>query len=338
MSEETADVTFSEIQHLMQELPGPDLEAETGLRARLSEAHFSSQNYGQITDYLAWLARWQGEAFPDITRPRIALFAANHGLFLEEGMTDIYPRDVTKKLRDLTEARAPLYHLSSKIDADLRLYEMDLSTPTHSFLQQPAMTEDACAKAMAYGMMAVEQNVQLLALGEIGSGSEISAAALCLALFGGKAEDWLAPTGTESRYKKQLIAISEAVEKHRPAAEDLNPFQVLATFGGFQFAAICGAIIAARLARIPVVLDGFTCLSAAAVLTFFDKSFLDHCVIASITEGTAQERLMKQLDKQETVTTLSLKQGDGVSLAFAVEFLKSLLSCLEHPTETVAAE
>ena len=54
------------------------------------------------------------------------------------------------------------------IDADLRVYELDLDQPTADFTQGPAMSEAARANAMAYGMMAAEPGIDLLCLGEMG--------------------------------------------------------------------------------------------------------------------------------------------------------------------------
>ena len=55
------------------------------------------------------------------------------------------------------------------------------------------MTEEECAKAVAYGMMAVEPGIDLLCLGEMGIGNSTAAAALCCALFGGDAIEWAGP-------------------------------------------------------------------------------------------------------------------------------------------------
>ena len=53
------------------------------------------------------------------------------------------------------------------------------------------MGSDDCARAMAYGMMAVEPNLDVLCLGEMGIGNTTAAAALACALFGGEVEDWV---------------------------------------------------------------------------------------------------------------------------------------------------
>lgn len=328
MSEQAVEVNFAEIRNLMKEMPGPDLEAETAVRSRLLSQKLAGSDYQQLTDFYAWLARWQGEAFPKIDRPRIAIFAANHGIATEEGVVNAALSQTQESVDALVNGDSPTYRMAEKIDADLRVYEMDLATPTQHIQQAPAMTEEECAKAMTYGMMAVEQNVQLLAIGEVGAGSELSAAAICLALFGGKPEEWLPNTGLSSRYAKQLSLVVDAVEKHRDLKETAEAFDVLAALGGFQFAAICGTVLAARLARIPVLLEGFTALAAASILTFYDKDFLDHCLISGETIDTAQQKLMAELGKTTLETTLKTTSKEALASTFAIEKMQSSLFCL----------
>src|SRR6202040_4162191 len=131
---------------------------------------------------------------------------------------------------------------------------MDLDTPTGDIVVAPAMSETECAKAMAYGMMAVEPGIDALALGEMGIGNTTAAAALCAGLFGGAAALWTGPgtgvAGPALEAKRAVVA--EAVARHRPAARD--PFNMLRRLGGLEFAAIAGAVMAARVGPGPGLL------------------------------------------------------------------------------------
>src|SRR5205823_1250370 len=154
---------------------------------------------------------------------------------------------------------------------------MNLDRPTGDIVVEAAMSEEECAKAMAYGMMAVEPGIDALALGEMGIGNTTAAAALCAGLFGSAAEQWTGPgTGVAgAALEAKRRAVAEAVALHRQAARD--PFDLLRRLGGLELAAITGAVIAARLGRVPVVLDGFASTAAAAVLYGTDRHALDHC-------------------------------------------------------------
>ena len=127
--------------------------------------------------------------------------------------------------------------------------------PTQDFTQAPAMAEEDCVHAMAYGMMAVEEGYDVYALGEMGIGNTTSAAALCHALFGGAPEDWTGRgTGVDDAgLARKAAVVAEGVAAQRAALDD--PLEVLRRLGGFELAAVAGAILAARLAGTPVLLE-----------------------------------------------------------------------------------
>ena len=190
---------------------------------------------------------------------------------------------------------AAVNQLCRVVDADLQVYEMNLDAPTADIVDEPAMSEEECAKAMAYGMMAVEPGIDVLALGEMGIGNTTAAAALCAGLFGGAAEMWTGPgtgvAGAALEAQAQAV-VAAAVARHRPAARD--PFDMLRRLGGLELAAITGAVMAARLGRVPVVLDGFASTAAAAVLYAADPHALDHCVVAHVSAEPGHRGLLER--------------------------------------------
>jgi nicotinate-nucleotide--dimethylbenzimidazole phosphoribosyltransferase len=221
---------------------------------------------------------------------------------------------------------AAVNQLCAEIDGDLRVYEMALDQPTADFTQGPAMSEEATARAIAYGMMAVEPGVDLLALGEMGIGNSTVAAALCHGLFGGEAQDWVGPgTGVDGEgLARKIAVVADGVARHKAAMTD--PFEVLRTVGGNELAAIVGAILAARLARVPVVLDGFACTAAAAVLFAADRRALDHCIVGHRSPEPGHGRLLKILGK-EPLLDLGMRLGEGSGATLAIQILKAAIAC-----------
>jgi hypothetical protein len=61
---------------------------------------------------------------------------------------------------------------------------------------------------------------------------------------------------------RKIGAVARAVA--RAGGPGLDPLEVLRRVGGREIAAIAGAILAARLQRIPVLLDGYVVTAAAA--------------------------------------------------------------------------
>jgi nicotinate-nucleotide--dimethylbenzimidazole phosphoribosyltransferase len=208
----------------------------------------ASQRLGDFTSAWLWLASAQNKDRPEIRHPRVALFMAAHGAFLER-QAEI--TSIVAGLKDGTHAVSPLVRAA---DADLQVYELDLDLPSRDFRAGRALDNNGCAQAIAYGMMAVQPGVDLLLLSSLNPVAELAAAEIARAL--------------EAK---------------------VDAFDALLRFGGFDIAAMAGAIIAARLAKIPVLLDGAGAQAAAAVLEALKPGAAAHArsSTAIISEATA---------------------------------------------------
>jgi nicotinate-nucleotide--dimethylbenzimidazole phosphoribosyltransferase len=317
--------SLDEIRALFAHLPGPDLEAGAAAALRQSQLTKPAGSLGRLEELAVWLASWQARHPPRLEHPRTLVFAANHGV-AKRGVS-AYPSAVTAQMvQNFIAGGAAVNQLCRVVDADLRVFEMNLDEPTGDIVEEPAMSEAECGKAIAYGMMAVEPGIDALALGEMGIGNTTAASALCAALFGGEAADWVGPgTGVGgAALDRKREAVAAALARHRPAAKD--PFDLLARLGGLEFAAIAGAVLAARLGRVPVVLDGFASTAAAAVLHAADGHALDHCIVAHLSAEPGHRRLVEALGKKPLFDLgMRLGEASGATLAFAV--LKAAAAC-----------
>src|SRR5437870_5735189 len=225
--------SLDEIRALMAHLPGPDLEAGTAAATRERQLTKPAGALGRLEELAAWLATWQGRHPPRLDHPRTVVFAANHGV-AARGVS-AYPASVTAQMvQNFIAGGAAVNQLCSVVDADLRVYEMNLDTPTADIVDAPAMSEAECAHAIAYGMMAVEPGIDALAVGEMGIANTTVAAALCMGLFGGEAGDWTGPgTGVSGAVlEAKCRVVAAAVARHLPEAED--PFDLLRRLGGLE--------------------------------------------------------------------------------------------------------
>jgi nicotinate-nucleotide--dimethylbenzimidazole phosphoribosyltransferase len=316
---------LDEIRALMAHLPGPDLAA--GSEATLHQAQLTKPAgaLGRLEELAIWLATWQAQHPPRLDHPRTLVFAGSHGV-AARGVS-AYPAAVTAQMvQNFIAGGAAVNQLCRVFDVGLKVYEMNLDTPTADIVVEPAMSEEECAKAMAYGMMAVEPGIDVLALGEMGIGNTTVAAALCGSLFGGDAEMWTGPgTGVAgAALEAKRAAVGEAIARHRPAASD--PFDVLRRLGGLELAAITGAVMAARLGRVPVVLDGFGSTAAAAVLFAADPHALDHCVVGHVSAEPGHRRLIERIG-QRPLFDLGMRLGEGSGATLALAALKAAAAC-----------
>ncbi|MCB9958774.1 MAG: nicotinate-nucleotide--dimethylbenzimidazole phosphoribosyltransferase [Rhodospirillaceae bacterium] len=318
--------SLDEIREICRRLPGPDLEAGTAVRTRQAELTKPPGSLGRLEDLAFWLACWQRREMPACDHPRIAVFAGNHGVAAARRVS-AYPVAVTAQMvANFQSGGAAVNQLAKLTDSDLQVHEMALDRPTADFTQGPAMAADACAGAIAYGMMAAQPGVDVLALGEMGIGNTTNAAALCAALFGGEPSAWVGPgTGVDTDgLERKRKAVADGLAANAAAMTD--PFEVLRCLGGHELAAIVGAIIAARQGGIPVLLDGFTCTAAAAVLHAFDHHALDHCVIAHVSAEPGHRLLIDRLGRAPLLD-LGMRLGEASGAALAILILKAAAAC-----------
>jgi len=318
---------FEEMRRILRELPGPDEAARTEVVRRQAELTKPAGSLGRLEEIAGWLGAWQGRAAPRIERPRIAVFAGAHGV-ARRGVS-AFPAEVTRQMvKNFLDGGAAINQLAATFDADLRIYELDLEHPTEDFTQAPAMSESRAANAMTYGMMAAEPGIDVLCLGEMGIGNTTTAAVLCAALFGGTGADWAGPgTGVQGEALARKVAvIDEALARHKAAIAARDPLALLATLGGEELAAIAGAVVAARMGRIPVLLDGFVCTAAAAVLHAADRHALDHCLVAHCSAEPGHRRLLAAIG-QQPLFDFGMRLGEASGAALAIPLLKAAAAC-----------
>ncbi|MFC7333833.1 nicotinate-nucleotide--dimethylbenzimidazole phosphoribosyltransferase [Rhodocista pekingensis] len=317
--------TLDEIRRILPEMPGPDLEAGTAAMQREVQLVKPRGSLGRLEELTHWLATWQGRTPPTLNHPRIAVFAGSHGV-AAQGVSAFPPSVTALMVQTFVNGGAAVNQLARAADADLRVYELDIEHPTADFTQGPAMDEGACAQAMAYGMMAVEPGIDLLCLGEMGIANTTSGAALCAGLFGGDPVDWVGRgTGIDDEGLARKRAAVAAGLKANPSALT-DPFETMRCLGGLELAAIAGAVIAARMARVPVLLDGYTCTAAAAILYKADPKALDHCVVAHCSAEPGHQRLLKAIGK-EALFDFGMRLGEASGAALAIPVLRAALAC-----------
>jgi nicotinate-nucleotide--dimethylbenzimidazole phosphoribosyltransferase len=320
MTNAVSGLPFDDIRSLMKEFPGPDLEAAAACRARDAQLTKPPGALGRLEGLAEWLCAWQGHHPPRAERVVVAVFAGNHGV-AAQGVS-AYPPEVTRQMvANFQNDGAAVNQICKSFGLGLKVFELALEKPTRDFTRDAALEEAECAATMAYGMEATEA-CDILCIGEMGIGNTTVAAALSLALFGGTPEDWVGPgTGVEGaalRHKADVVR--RAVELHKPYLGD--PLEALRCLGGRELAAMTGAVLAARLQRIPVIIDGYVATAAAAVLKALRPDALDHCVAGHVSAEPAHRRLLAHLGLTP-VLDLGMRLGEGSGAAMTAGIVKA---------------
>lgn len=254
-------------------------DEQAGARTRATFERWSAGG-SRLATLAARLSAVTGKP-PAVNRPAVALFAASHGVARRFGQ----PTASTAAFVAACEAgHAPVNHLCSANGFGLKVYDLALDLPTGDLAVEPALDERACAATIAFGMEALAGGPDLVVLGAArSSGQEAAAAALLAACLGDAV-----PAGRASRIAgSSWPSVQAALSFHGNGLGD--PLEALRRVGGREFAALAGAIVAARAEKVPVVLDGLAALATAAVLFAITPRAIDHCVLAEASGEAERE-------------------------------------------------
>ena len=321
----TSGMPFDDIRALIKSMPGPDLEAAAKTRAREATLTKPPGALGTLESISEFVATWQHNYPPKADRTVVAVFAGNHGV-VAQGVA-AYPQAVTAQMvSNFQSGGAAVNQICKTFDLGLKVFELALEQPTADFTQEAALSEKDCAATIAYGMEAIAGGCDVLCIGEMGIGNTTVAAALACALFGGEPEQWVGPgTGVDSEgIKRKADAVRRGLALHKTHLHD--PLEVLRRLGGRELSAMAGAILAARLQNIPVLIDGYVATAAAAVLFKADSHALDHCMAAHCSAEPAHKMLLAKIGKVPLLD-LGMRLGEGSGAALAAGILKAAVAC-----------
>lgn len=301
-----------------------DPAAAQAARERQSQLTKPPGSLGVLETLAEFMAGWQGRPDPRLSHAQALVFAGNHGV-CARGINP-FPVQVTALMvRNFQQGGAAINQISRVAGADLSVVALELDRPTGDFTTGHAMTEAEVRAAMQSGAAAVDPAADLLILGEMGIGNSTVAAVQAAAVYGGAGADWVGPgTGAQGEMLAlKARVVDEGLARHAAARRTVD---TLAAYGGREQAAICGAILRARELGMPVMLDGFICCAAAAVLTRDDPAALDHCLAGHVSAEPGHRKLLAAMEKQP-ILALDMRLGEGSGAAVALMVLRAALEC-----------
>jgi nicotinate-nucleotide--dimethylbenzimidazole phosphoribosyltransferase len=306
-------------------LPGGSDEAAATVGARQAVLTKPAGSLGRLEDLAAWLARWQNREMPWLESVSVLVFAGNHGV-TAQGVSP-FPASITAQMvANFAAGGAAINQIAGVAGAVLRVIPLALDRPTRDFTAEAAMSEAEFLEAVDVGYAAVAPGTDLLCLGEMGIGNTTAAAAVAAGLFGGTGAAW-AGRGTgidDAGLGRKQAVIDAGLRRHAAALGD--PLKVAMTLGGRELAAILGAVLAARLGGVPVVLDGFVCTAAAAPLARLVADALDHTVLAHVS-AEAGHRALAQALGLSPLLDFGMRLGEASAAALVVPLLRAAVAC-----------
>ena len=322
--------TLKEFEAALAELPEPNREAQKKARARQKVLTKPPGSLGLLEEIAIHLAGWCGgreqDGMPRADRAEAIVFAGNHGV-TAQGVSP-YPADVTRQMvRNFEAGGAAINAITSCVGLDLKVVPLSLDQPTQDICVGPALNEAELLEALNAGAESVSNDIDVLVLGEMGIGNTTIAAALGAASFGGDGRDWAGPgTGLDDLgVARKADVIDHALARHLNARGDA--VELLRCLGGRETAGIAGAVVTARRARIPVILDGYVVCASVAPLFAANSNIVAHCLAGHLSAEPAHAQLLRHLGLKP-ILNLDMRLGEGTGAALAAGIIRA--ACAAH--------
>ena len=317
--------SLDDVRSLLRKLPDSDQQSAEQATMREPKLTKPPGSLGRLEELSFWLSSWQGMHPPQMENPLVLVFSGSHGI-TEEGVS-AYPAEVTAQmLANFYAGGAAVNQLSQAFGATLQAIDINVANPTKSFIREPAMSVSEFVDAFKRGMAAVDPNSDVVCIGEMGIGNTTVAAAICHTLNGSDAVQWVGPgtgvAGTAMEKKCRVVAMARELYG-KPGIDGL---EVLRSIGGGELVAMAGAIISARIKRVPVVLDGYVSGAAAAALFAVAPTSLDHCIAGHVSAEPGHKLLLNKLGL-EPLLDLNMRLGEASGAAVALGILKAAVAC-----------
>jgi nicotinate-nucleotide--dimethylbenzimidazole phosphoribosyltransferase len=276
-------------------------------------------------------------------RPRIVLFAADHGV-CAEGVS-AYPQEVTAQMvLNFLRGGAAINAFARSGGIELKVVDIGVASPlpasddliarrvasgTHNFCRGPAMTEAELIGALNAGIElafeSVMEGCDLLGFGEMGIGNTTSASAIAASLTGSPLETLVGcgAGADEACMARKRSAIQRALDLHAASLQD--PLGILRCVGGLEIAAMCGFCLGAAARRVPVVTDGFIATGAAALAVRLSPAVAGYMFASHRSLEPGHACFLSVLDR-EPLLDLGMRLGEGTGAALAIKIIQAAIA------------
>ena len=321
MSQPSEKSPFADFEELLALLPLGSEQAVDEVRARDAQLTKPAGSLGELEKMVEHLARWQESGQPTLNNPMVAIFAGNHGV-TKQGVSAFPPEVTIQMVANFTNGGAAISQMCALHELNLRVFELALELPTGDFTQEAAMDDKTCAATVAYGMEAIAGKPDLLCIGEMGIGNTTVAAAIMSAIMNLPASKTVGKgTGvTDEVVQRKQQVVTQALSLH--AQQLADPYDLLASIGGFEIVQITGAMLAAAEQKIAVVVDGFICTAAALVAIKINPNIKEYLIFAHCSGEQGHQKMLAYLDVKPLLN-LGLRLGEGTGAALSLPLLQA---------------
>ncbi len=334
-------MTLVGLNELISIIEPADRQWEERAWERLGSQIRPRGSLGRLEVMAARLAAMQRSLSPDLGKKLIFTMAGDHGV-AAEGVS-AYPQEVTAQMvYSFTRGWASINVLARHVGADVRVVDCGVASDlpgewpvvhrkigrgTASFLKGPAMSmEDAQAGVQLGAELVVracrDEGYRLIGTGDMGIANTTPSTAIVAALSGRPVSE-LTGRGTgidDAALQRKIRVIEDGLAVNRP---DPNlPLDVLSKVGGFEIAALAGAVLGAAAVRTPVICDGFIATAGALIACRMAPAARDYLFVSHLSQEVGHGAMVDLLGL-DPILDLGMRLGEGTGSALAMSIVEA---------------
>ena len=330
-------------------IQAPDRGIENTLKNKVDRKTKPLGALGQLEKLALQIGLVQQRLDPQLNKPHMLVFAGDHGA--AKAGVSAFPQEVTWQMVENFLAGGAAINVFARqnglalsvVDAGVAhdfgpragLIDAKVAPGTANYIEQAAMSAAQCARAIEHGAGIVRglaaDGCNVVGFGEMGIGNTAAASLLTHGLTGVALAECIGRgTGLDDAglARKQAL-LESALNRYRATGGGDAPLTLLAEFGGFEIAAMVGAMLAAAEARMVLLIDGFIVGAAALVAARINPALLEYCVFCHRSAEPGHRAQLQAL-KADPLLDLGLRLGEGTGAALAYPLVKAAVAFLNE--------
>ncbi len=327
------------LDQIIDSISPASIAQATGASQALMRAEVASAD-GGLAEIAVRLCAARHSPHPKLARKVAVVVAADHGV-ASPGIDLGESSPTVQALRLMASGKTAINAATRSADAQLVLVDAGIEggdtlhlgnavisfrcgNGTQNFCENDAMSLEQANAALQTGIALAfslaDAGLDILALGQVATGSQPTSTAIIAALTG-QAPATLSPDDQD---------VVDAALAHHGLLRGVTSYsgsELLARIGGFDIAVMTGLILAAASINVPVVLDGHG-TSAAALLAHHMAPHVRGYLFASHGGGIPSHAAALSALQLTPLFAVGLAQGEGTAAVLALPMLDAAVQVL----------
>lgn len=311
---------------------------------------------GRLHDLAVKIAGITALPRPVVSRCAAVVFCADHGV-ARRGVSGFDQSVTRENTRLIATGRATINAFTRAVGARLIAMDVGIVEPldpawrntsvryeerrirpgTHDLAEQAAMSAAEAEAAMRVGADLVTDlahDSDVFVFGEMGIGNTTASCALSCAMLGANVDEIMSrgSGASAAALHRKRDAVNVALDRWRLLNEQ-SAFSALWNMGGFEIAAIAGAVIEAARHRKPVLVDGVVATTAVAVAASIAPEAA-YVLIGASRSADRGQKLLLELLRLNPILDLGMRLGEGTAAVLAWPIVRAAVAQF-HELQTI---